>query len=300
MNIRLIGLGRMGSNFALNCRDHHHQVIGYDANEEARNRLKAQGFQVVRSLSELTRREPDERLVIWLLVPNQLVDAVLEQLVPLLAKHDIVIDGGNSNFNLSIKHYQYLKSKGIDYIDLGTSGGIHGARHGACLMAGGERDVVAYVEPVFRDVAIENGYAYVGRPGSGHFVKMVHNGIEYGMMQAIAEGFDLLQASPFELDHKAISKMWNHGSIIESALLGFTHDAFAKDATLSSIAGRIDDSGEGMWMIEEALKYKVSVPVITQALFARYKSRDDERFGEKVVAAMRAEFGGHAVYKKKT
>jgi 6-phosphogluconate dehydrogenase len=197
-----------------------------------------------------------------------------------------------------MKRYESLKAQGIDFIDLGTSGGTYGARNGACLMAGGEKAVVDYVEPVFLDVAVTDGYTYTGKPGSGHFVKMVHNGIEYGMMQAIAEGFDLLEASPFDIDYEDVTKMWNHGSIIESNLIGYIHEAFKKDAHLDEITGRVDDSGEGMWTIQEALKYKVAMPVITQSLFSRYKSRDEDKFAEKVVAAMRKEFGGHAVYKK--
>ncbi|MFA6801684.1 MAG: 6-phosphogluconate dehydrogenase (decarboxylating), partial [Acholeplasmataceae bacterium] len=164
---------------------------------------------------------------------------------------------------------------------------------------GGENDVIAYVEDVFKDVAVKDGYTHTGKPGSGHFVKMVHNGIEYGMMQSIAEGFDLLEASDYKLDYQDISRMWNHGSIIESSLMGNIYDAFVKDEHLEKISGKVDDSGEGMWMIEEALKYKVSIPVIAQSLFARYKSKDEDKFAEKVVAAMRKEFGGHAVYQKK-
>jgi len=216
----------------------------------------------------------------------------------MLKEGDVVIDGGNSNFNISIKRYQHLKSKGIEFIDMGTSGGVLGARNGACTMVGGNKEVVSKIEQLFIDISVKDGYTYTGKPGSGHFVKMIHNGIEYGMMQAIGEGFDMLEASPFELDYERIASMWNHGSIIESALIGYIHQAFSVDPMLNDIEGKIDDSGEGMWMIEEALKYKVSLPVITQALFARYKSKDNNLFGEKVVAAMRREFGGHSVYKK--
>ena len=298
MKIRLIGLGKMGANIALNLIDHGHEVYGFDLSEEVRNKLSGEGVKTFASLDKCLEDDGD-RKVIWMLVPNQFVDQVINDMMPQLKPGDIVIDAGNSNFNLSMKRYNTLKEKGIDFIDLGTSGGTYGARHGACLMAGGEREVVKYVEQVFMDVAIENGYAYTGKPGSGHFVKMVHNGIEYGMMQAMAEGFDLLEASPFELDYVDITKMWNHGSIIESNLMGYIHEAFKKDEKLDEIAGRVDDSGEGMWTIEEALKYKVAMPVITQSLFSRYKSRDESNFAEKVVAAMRKEFGGHAVYKKK-
>ncbi|QWB95590.1 decarboxylating 6-phosphogluconate dehydrogenase [Mycoplasmatota bacterium] len=298
MKIRLIGLGKMGANIALNLKDHGHIVYGFDLNKQAREKLSAEGIKVFSDFDGLLKDDGD-RKIIWMLIPNQFVDQEIENITPFLNQGDIIIDAGNSNFNLSMKRYEALKIKGIDFIDLGTSGGTFGARNGACLMAGGEKEVVDYVEPVFIDVAVEDGYTYTGKPGSGHFVKMVHNGIEYGMMQAIAEGFDLLEASPFELDYQNITKMWNHGSIIESNLIGYIHEAFKKDAHLDEIAGRVDDSGEGMWTIEEALKYKVAMPVITQSLFSRYKSRDEDKFAEKVVAAMRKEFGGHAVYKKK-
>ncbi len=298
MKIRLIGLGKMGANIALNLRDHGHEVWGFDLSEKARNVLAKENVKVFDNLKDCLA-DDGNRKVVWMLVPNQFVDSVLDEVLPLLNKNDIIIDAGNSNFNVSMKRYESLKEKGFDFIDLGTSGGTSGARNGACLMAGGEKEVIDFVEPVFLDVATKDGYAYAGRPGSGHFVKMVHNGIEYGMMQAIAEGFDLLEASPFDLDYVDISKMWNHGSIIESSLMGNIHDAFTKDEHLDDITGRVDDSGEGMWTIEEALKLRVSIPVITQSLFSRYKSRDEDKFAEKVVAAMRKEFGGHAVYKKK-
>ena len=297
MKIRLIGLGKMGANIALNLKDHGHEVYGFDLNEDARAALSKEGIKVFNNLKD-TLVDDGDRKVIWMLVPNQFVDSVIDEMLPLLNEKDIIIDAGNSNFNKSMARYVSLKEKGIDFIDLGTSGGTYGARNGACLMAGGEVEVVDYVTQVFEDVAVDNGYAYTGKPGSGHFVKMVHNGIEYGMMQAIAEGFDLLEASSFDLDYEDITRMWNHGSIIESNLIGYIHNAFKKDAHLDEITGRVDDSGEGMWTIEEALKLKVAAPVITQSLFSRFKSRDDDKFAEKVVAAMRKEFGGHAVYKK--
>ncbi len=298
MKIKLIGLGKMGSNIALNLKDHKHEVIGYDLSEDARNELNQYGIKTVNSLDELFMRTGNEHHIVLLFIPNQIVDKIIEQILPYLSKKDIVIDGGNSNFNVSIKRYHHLMNSGVEFVDMGTSGGTEGARNGACLMVGGDKAVVEKLEPLFKDLAVKDGYAYMGKPGSGHFVKMAHNGIEYGMMQAIAEGFDLLEASPFELDYEKISKMWNHGSIIQSALMGYIHHAFTVDEKLDSIQGRIDDSGEGMWMIEEALKYRVSLPVITQALYTRYKSKDDHLFAEKVVAAMRKEFGGHTVYKK--
>ncbi len=298
MRINLIGLGKMGLNIALNMQEKGHEVRGYAPSISSRENAKKAGINVFDNYHALLEREANKPLIVWLLVPNQIVTSLIKELIPLLKRGDIVIDGGNSNFNRSIEHYEMLKEFGIDFIDLGTSGGQHGARYGANLMAGGETRVIKVMEGVFKDIAAKDGYLHVGKPGSGHFVKMVHNGIEYGMMQAIGEGFGFLKASDFELDYAAIAALWNHGSIIESLLIKNISDALKKSPTLSDLEGRVDDSGEGMWMVEEALKNKVAIPVITQALFARYKSKDDEKFSEKVVAAMRNEFGGHALYKK--
>lgn len=299
MKIRLIGLGKMGENIALNLIDNNHTVYGYDNNLETRERLSTGKIEIKNSYEELLTREENEKLVVWMLVPNNYVTDVLETLKVMLKPGDIVIDGGNSNFNLSIKRYEELKALGFNFIDVGTSGGTYGARNGACLMVGGDKDVVSEIEQVFVDIAIEDGYGYFGKAGSGHFVKMVHNGIEYGMMQAIGEGLELIEKTDFDVDYEKLTSVWNHGSIIESALIGYINEAFKTDPKLDNLAGKIDDSGEGKWMIEEALKYEVSMPVIANSLFVRYKSRDDLKFSEKSVAAMRKVFGGHATYKKK-
>lgn len=298
MKIRLIGLGKMGYNIALNMQEHKHEVLGYDVNEVVRKQIEKYGVKTVNNLSALFSNR-EEKIVVWLLIPNQIVDKVLEQIMPYLKQGDIVVDGGNSNYNISMKRYENLKEKGISFVDLGTSGGINGARHGACLMFGGDKETFDYLEPVLKDISVKEGYGYMGTSGSGHFVKMVHNGIEYGMMQAIGEGFELLEKSKFDLDFQKIAKVWNNGSIIESSLIGNIENAFSKDANLDSIDGKVDDSGEGMWMIEEALKNKISMPIISNSLFARYKSKDGLKFSEKVVSAMRNEFGGHAIYKTK-
>lgn len=299
MKIRLIGLGKMGLNIALNMLEHQHQVLGFAQSETTRAAAAKQGIPVVDNIAALLARDGNEKVIVWLLVPNSAVDGVIDQVTPYLRANDIIIDGGNSNFKLSIARYERLKALGLDFIDLGTSGGMNGARNGACLMAGGEREVIKQVEAVFYDIATKDGYAHVGKPGSGHFVKMVHNGIEYGMMQAIGEGFDFMKHSDFSLDFHQIAKLWNHGSIIESSLVGNIESALEKDPDLSHISGIVDDSGEGKWMIEEALNRKISLPVITSSLFARFKSKDEDKFSEKVVASMRKEFGGHATYKKK-
>lgn len=298
MKLGLIGLGRMGSNLALNMKDKGIEVIGYNRSIEAMRAIEEEGIKTVESVEQLVKMLPRPRLL-WLMIPaGKATDDMITTLTPLLNVGDVVIDGGNSNFNDTIRRHDTLLKQGIHLVDCGTSGGINGARNGACLMVGGDEEVVKAIEKVFELIAVENGYGYMGASGSGHFVKMVHNGIEYGMMQAIGEGFDLLNASAFNLNFQKVARVWANGSIIEGLLINNVHDAFAKDKKLDLIEGRVDDSGEGQWMIETALKHKVAVPVIAQSLFARYKSKDDLKFAEKVVAAMRNEFGGHKVYKK--
>jgi len=298
MKVGLIGLGKMGMNLALNMLDNNVKVLGYDKflNEENKNIL--QGVTFTESLKEMVSKLETPRLL-WVMVPSgNITEGVLLELRNLLDKGDTVIDGGNSRFTDSMRRYTMFKEKGLNYLDVGTSGGTSGARNGACLMIGGDKDVFDSIEPLFKAISTENGYSYMGESGSGHFVKMVHNGIEYGMMQAIGEGFDLLEASKFDLNYKDVARVWANGSIIEGLLMDTVVSAVNKDPKLERIEGRVDDSGEGQWTVEEALNLKVSIPVITQALFSRYKSKDDKSFSEKVVASMRNEFGGHKVYKK--
>ena len=299
MTIKLIGLGKMGLNIGLNMKDHGYAVLGIDVDETKRNQAKQNGLNVVERLEDFFINKKEKHIVYLLVPAGKITETVINEVRKFLKKGDILIDAGNSNFNDSVRRYHLLKTYDINFVDVGTSGGTYGARNGACLMVGGEESVVSQLTELFTKIAVEDGYLHVGKPGSGHYVKMVHNGIEYGMMQAIGEGFDLMHQSSYEIDYEALTKVWNHGSIIESSLIGYIHEAFKKDAQLDELEGRIDDSGEGMWMIEEALKKKVSLPVITQSLFARYKSKDEVKFSEKVVAAMRKEFGGHATYKKK-
>jgi len=298
MEIRLIGLGKMGKNIALNLIDKNHIVYGYDLNQDTRNDLKDTKILIKNNYKELLFRKNNEKIIIWMLVPNQFVENVIDEITPLLKKGDIIIDAGNSNYNLSIKRFEKLAKMDIDFIDVGTSGGTFGARNGACLMVGGKENVVRQVEQIFIDISKKDGYGYFGKPGSGHFVKMIHNGIEYGMMQAIGEGLEIIEKSEFDVNFEKLTNVWNNGSIIESALIGYMNKAFAKDLKLESLKGKIDDSGEGKWTLIEAMRLDVSTPVIANALFARYKSRDENKFSEKSVAAMRNVFGGHAVYKK--
>ncbi len=298
MKIGLIGLGKMGYHLALNMIENNIDVVAFDVNQEARFQAKRVGIVTADSYQDLLNQLP-ERKVIWLMVPSgKITESVILELQVFLKPEDIIIDGGNSNFNDTIRRHHLLKSSEIYFVDCGTSGGMDGARNGASLMVGGDASVIPYIEEIFTAVATTDGYAYLGESGAGHFAKMVHNGIEYGMMQAIGEGFDLLSASDFDYDYEKVSKVWANGSIIEGLLLRSVYNAFKKDHNLDAIEGIIDDSGEGQWTIEEALKRKVSIPVIAGSLFARYKSKDQKHFSEKVVAAMRNEFGGHKVYKK--
>ncbi|QWC00253.1 decarboxylating 6-phosphogluconate dehydrogenase [Mycoplasmatota bacterium] len=298
MKIGIIGLGKMGLNLALNMLDNDIEVVGYDAYLSDTIKNENQGIDYKGSLNDLVNSLESPR-IIWVMVPaGQPTTMVIDELSALVSENDIIMDGGNSRYTESIERGKLLKEKNIFFLDVGTSGGQGGARNGACLMIGGDKKAYDIVQPIFSKIAKEGGYDYMGESGSGHFVKMVHNGIEYGMMQAIGEGFDILEASPFDLDYEKIARVWSNGSIIEGLLMDMVHEAIKKDPKLSNIIGRVDDSGEGQWTIEEALKLKVSIPVITQSLFSRYKSKDDHKFAEKVIAAMRNEFGGHKVYKK--
>ncbi|MBR2569592.1 MAG: decarboxylating 6-phosphogluconate dehydrogenase, partial [Paenibacillus sp.] len=222
---------------------------------------------------------------------------VMEELIPLLSSGDIVIEAGNSHYKESIARYNRLKEHGIHFMDVGTSGGMAGARHGACYMIGGDREAWEHVEPLFRDTSVENGYLYAGRAGSGHFLKMVHNGIEYGMMAAIGEGFEVLDKSDFDFDYEQVARVWNNGSVIRSWLMELTENAFSKDARLDEIKGVMHSSGEGKWTVETALDLQAATPIMALSLMMRYRSLEADTFTGKVVAALRNEFGGHAVEK---
>lgn len=298
MQIGFVGLGKMGFNMVLNLLRHKHEVIGYDINEALVNDIKGEGAQGVLTLPDLCNALQGRR-VLWLMIPaGPLIDRVIDQLLPLVSEGDILIDGGNSHYKDTMRRYSMLKEKGINFVDCGTSGGMEGALNGACTMVGGDPDVVAYIDQVFTDMSVENGYLYTGPAGSGHFTKMVHNGIEYGMMQSIAEGFEVLEKSPFPYDYQAVAKMWNNGSVIRSWLMELTENAFSKDAKLESILGRMHSSGEGKWTLETALDMGVPTPVIAMSVLMRYRSLQEDTFSGKVVAALRNEFGGHAVDKK--
>lgn len=297
MRVGLIGLGKMGLNLGQNLLDHHHEVVAYDVNPAAVEEMRGYGAKGCSSLSELVHSLDTPR-VLWIMVPHAVVDSVLKEITPLLAEGDIVIEAGNSHYKESIRRYGEAKERGIHYMDAGTSGGMEGARNGACYMVGGDPEAWEIVEPLFRDTAVENGYLYAGKSGSGHFLKMVHNGIEYGMMAAIGEGFEVLEKSEFEYDYERVAKVWNHGSVIRSWLMELTERAFSKDAKLDEIRGVMHSSGEGKWTLETALDLQVATPVIAMSLLMRYRSLETDTFTGKVVAALRNEFGGHAVERK--
>lgn len=298
MKIGLVGLGKMGLNLGKNLIDNNHKVVGFDLNINAVNELKEYGSEGTTELKELIEKLPSPRIV-WVMVPHQVVDKVLNDIKPLLTKGDIVIEAGNSHYKESVRRYTEFKENEIHYLDCGTSGGVSGARNGACYMVGGDKEAWDIVEPIFKDTAVENGYLYTGKSGSGHYTKMVHNGIEYGMMAAIGEGFEVLAESEYDFDYEAVAKLWNNGSVIRSWLMELTQNAFSKDENLDKIRGVMHSSGEGKWTVEEALNLQVAIPVITASLMSRYTSlKGDETFTGKVVAALRNEFGGHSVENK--
>jgi 6-phosphogluconate dehydrogenase len=286
MKIGMVGLGRMGAGIAERLRRRGHEVVGYDRNPEVSE---------VRSLRELVGALSPPR-VVWVMVPaGEPTESTLKQLADLVSSGDILIDGGNSYYKDSMRRAKELGARGIRFLDIGTSGGIWGLEVGFCLMAGGPRDAFEAVEPILRALAPEKGYAHVGPSGAGHFTKMVHNGIEYGMLQAYAEGFDLLHASEFDLDLRQIAVLWNHGSVVRSWLLELAERAFAKSPKLESLRGYVDDSGEGRWTVLEAVERGIPAGAIAQSLFNRFASREEDSFAMRVIAALRNEFGGHPV-----
>lgn len=296
MKIGLIGLGKMGLNLGKNLIDHKHEVMAFDLNTSAVEEMKKYGAEGASSLQNLVQSLEKPR-IIWIMVPHSVVDLVISEITPFLSKGDIIIEAGNSHYKESIRRYNELKKVGVSFMDVGTSGGMEGARFGACYMIGGDPETWNIVEPLFRDTAVENGYLYAGKAGSGHFLKMVHNGMEYGMMAAIGEGFEVLEKSDFDFDYEKVARVWNNGSVIRSWLMELTENSFAKDSKLDGIKGIMHSSGEGKWTVETALDLQAATPVIAMSLLMRYRSLDNDTFTGKVVAALRNEFGGHAVEK---
>ena len=286
MKLGMVGLGRMGGNMTKRLERDGHEVATY----------ARRGDGTAATLEELVGQLEPSRAV-WLMIPaGDPTEQAVKKLTGLLEPGDIIVDGGNSNFRDSQRRAALAREHRIGYVDAGVSGGIWGLENGYCLMVGGERDDIEQLEPAFRTLAPEDGYAHVGPSGAGHFVKMVHNGIEYGLMQAYAEGFEILKASEFELDLREIAGIWRYGSVVRSWLLELLYNAFEQDGNeLEGIAGYVEDSGEGRWTILEAINESVPAPVIASSLFARFASRQDESFGAKINAALRKQFGGHAV-----
>lgn len=299
MDVGLIGLGRMGANMARRLHRGGYRVVVNNRSHGPIDELVGEGLEGAYSPEELVSKLASPR-AIWIMLPaGDVTEAMIQTLIPLLASGDTLIDGGNTNFHDDIRRAAMLKEHNINYVDQGTSGGIWGLANGYCLMVGGPPEVIAPLEPAFRTLAPDQGgYVHTGPVGSGHFVKMVHNGIEYGMMQAYAEGFEIMKAKQdFGLDMHAIGEAWRYGSVVRSWLLDLAVDAFEQDGDLSGLRGYVEDSGEGRWTIQAAMDLNVPAPIITLSLFERFHSRQPESFAAKVLAAMRAGFGGHAVKK---
>ena len=290
MKLGMVGLGRMGSGMTERLRKDGHEVMTFDPQVES----------TASSLEELAQQLESPR-VVWMMIPaGKITEDTTNQLLGILESGDVLVDGGNSNFHDSQSRNKAAAEKGVHFLDVGVSGGIWGLQEGFCLMAGGPEDAVALVRPALETLAPPNGWAHVGPSGAGHFVKMVHNGIEYGLMQAYAEGFEVMNASEFELDLEQIAGIWRYGSVVRSWLLDLLHDAFDQHGgDLRDIAGYVEDSGEGRWTIFEAINEDVPVPVISAALYARFASRQEESFAAKINAALRNQFGGHAVKAEK-
>jgi len=298
MRLAMIGLGRMGGNMTERLMKGGHEVVAFDRTRDVVDKYVMHGATAAYTITDVPPKLKAPRIV-WIMVPaGKPVDETIAQLLPGLSKGDVIIDGGNSNFRDSVHRAASLSEKGINFIDSGTSGGIWGLANGYCLMIGASPEAFKLCEPIFKTLAPPDGYAHVGPPGSGHYVKMIHNGIEYGALQAYAEGYEILHASrDFKLDLHQIAAVWNRGSVVRSWLNELAETAFEKDPDLSDLRGYVEDSGEGRWTVQEAIDLDVPAPVITLSLLARLRSRQPDSFSAKVIAALRNEFGGHAVKK---
>jgi 6-phosphogluconate dehydrogenase len=299
MQIGMVGLGRMGGNMTRRLLRRGHDVVGYAQDPESIRAVEAEGASGAGSLEELVANLKTPKSV-WLMIPaGDPTEETIASLRDLLAEGDVVIDGGNSKYTDSMRRARELSSHGISFVDAGTSGGIWGLENGYCLMIGAERQVFERLEPIFSALAPSDGYAHVGPPGSGHFTKMVHNGVEYALMQAYGEGFEILRAGEFDLDLAQVAEVWRHGSVVRSWLLDLAATALAQDPELKDVSGWVEDSGEGRWTVQTAIDSAVPAPAITLSLFGRFASRQEESFSNKLLAALRKEFGGHTVHEPK-
>ena len=297
MQIGFVGLGRMGLNMVTRLVRGGHQVVAYDRSADAVARAETAGARGASALDALVAALTTPRAV-WVMVPaGDPTESTVSALAGLLTPGDVIIDGGNTNFHDDVRRAQALAAKRLNYVDAGTSGGIWGLQEGYCLMVGGKADVCKRLEPIFLTLAPADGYLHVGDHGAGHYVKMIHNGIEYGLMQAYAEGFELMHESPYKVDLGAVAALWNHGSVVRSWLLELAARALAEDRDLSDLQGYVEDSGEGRWTLNEAIERGVPLPALTAAVFTRFRSRDNNPFAERLLAALRNQFGGHPVKK---
>jgi len=296
MELGFIGLGRMGKNMVLRLLDGGHRIVAWDRSGDPIQEVSAKGAVAASSPSDLVAKLRDAPRAVWVMVPSgDPTEQVIRDIAPLLKAGDAIIDGGNSYYKDSVRRGSWLAERMIDFVDAGTSGGIWGLSRGYCLMVGGPEAVCRRLQPLFQTLAPKDGYARVGESGAGHFTKMVHNGIEYGLMQAYAEGFEILKASPYDLDLGSIAALWNHGSVVRSWLLELAESAFEDDPNLEHVRGYVEDSGEGRWTVMESIERAVPAPVLMLALQTRFRSRQSDSFQGKVLAALRHKFGGHAV-----
>lgn len=298
MKIGFVGLGKMGGKMVERLLQKGHEVVVYNLTQKEIDEAADKGAIASTGLKDLVSKL-DERKIVWLMVPaGKPVDQNIEELLSLLKPNDIIIDGGNSYWRETVARGEKIKEKGIHYIDCGTSGGVWGLQNGYCLMYGGNKEACQFAEPIFKALAPENGYIYCGESGSGHMVKMVHNGIEYGMMQAYAEGFEIMKNSPYDVDLEKVSRVWMHGSVVRSWLLELIGNALQGNENLDSIKDYVADSGEGRWTVQTAMDFDVPAHVITASLFTRFESRQESSFAMKLLAAMRNQFGGHEIKKQ--
>ena len=298
MKLGFVGLGKMGGNMVERLLEGGHEIVAYARSEDSIRHAESRGAAGVRSLEELAGRLSPPR-VVWLMIPaGKPVEDTIARLAGLLSTEDVIVDGGNSRFSDSARHASDLAARGIGFLDSGTSGGVWGLKNGYCLMVGGKAEHFRMVEPALATLAPRDGYAHVGPAGAGHYVKMVHNAIEYSMLQGYGEGFEMLQASGYDLDLLQVARLWTHASVVRSWLLDLLVRALEEDPKLADIRGYVEDSGEGRWTLHEAIERSVPVPALAAALFARFSSRQRESFSAKIIAALRNQFGGHAVKAK--
>jgi 6-phosphogluconate dehydrogenase len=295
LQLGIIGLGRMGSGMTQRLLQGGHQVLVFDRSEKAMQAIASKGAKPSGSLQDLGQKLKAPRIV-WLMIPSGApIDDTIQQLQGTLSPGDIIVDGGNSNYRDSVRRAERLQTQQIEFLDAGVSGGVWGLKEGFCLMVGGKEPVFKQVEPILKTLAPPEGYAYVGPSGAGHFSKMVHNGIEYSLLEGYAEGFEILKASPYHYDLRQLSALWNHGSVIRSWILELAELAFKDDPELAHIRGYVEDTGEGRWTLDQAIDCAVPAPALAMSLFMRFRSRQNDSFAAKVLAALRNEFGGHAV-----